>query len=89
MDLLMYAVVGFALGAVLTRWWAPFVVALVVGLSYWLLGDAELPGMRVGLAEAYAVEAALATCFGTGFRRMYDKFDAGLSDDVEEEAPGS
>jgi hypothetical protein len=84
MDLLMYAVVGFALGAVLVRWWAPFLVGLVVGLSYWLLGDAELPGMRVGLAEAYAVEAALATCFGTGFRRMYDKFDAALDAGADE-----
>ena len=75
----MYAVVGLALGAVLVRWWAPFVVGLVVGLSYWLLGDAELPGMRAGLAEAYAVVAAMATCFGTGLRRAYDKFDAGLN----------
>ena len=82
----MYAVVGLALGALLVRWWAPIAVGLLVGVSYWALGDAELPGMRAGLAEAYGVVAALAPCFGTGLRRMYDKFDAGLDAGVDDAA---
>ena len=77
-------ITGLVLGAALPRWWAPIAVGLFVGISYRLFGTDTLPGMRVGLAEAYGVLSALAASFGGGFRRMYDRADADLNAGVDD-----
>lgn len=69
MELLSVVAVGFVAGAVIGRWWAPFVVGILVGMSFWLFGEQPLPGAKTGLAEAYGVLSGMAAGFGSGIRR--------------------